>query len=44
MDIFLNTLNSLNNYDHCYETGEYDDQYCYDCPYKEECSGYTESE
>lgn len=30
------------DYDHCYETGEYDDQYCYECPHKEECGGYEE--
>lgn len=27
------------NYDRCYETGEYLDEFCEFCPHKEECSG-----
>lgn len=32
------------NYDHCWETGEYDDQDCNFCPYNEECSGSSDDE
>lgn len=31
-------------YEHCWNTGEYDDQYCYECPHHEECSGYDEED
>ena len=26
-------------YDFCYITGNYNDQHCEDCPYKDKCSG-----
>ena len=34
----------VDEYDECYYEGEYDDQDCYGCPYKEDCSGYTGDE
>lgn len=33
-------LSRYDDYDGCWFDGEYEDQNCYDCPYKEECSGY----
>ena len=32
------------DYDICYEYGEYTDQDCSNCPHKEECSGFDEDE
>lgn len=32
----------MEEYERCYQYGEYTDQYCGDCPYKEICSGYEE--
>lgn len=29
------------NYDYCYETGNYEDECCELCPHKSDCSGYT---
>ena len=34
--------NIQNQYDNCYETGNYEDQYCELCPHKSECSGYED--
>ena len=31
-------------YDACYFGGEYDDQYCEGCPYKDNCSGYDDED
>lgn len=31
-----------NAYDACWNTGEYEDQYCPLCPYNSECSGYED--
>lgn len=31
-------------YDECWETGEYTDQDCVCCPYKDECSGNDRGE
>lgn len=32
----------MNEYDVCWSTGLYTDQYCECCPYKDECSGYED--
>lgn len=32
-------VNTQDEYDKCYETGEYEDQYCQECPHRYECSG-----
>ena len=29
-------------YERCWQTGEYDDQYCADCPHNYECNGEEE--
>ena len=31
-------------YDKCYFTGEYEDQYCGNCPYKNDCSANNEDD
>lgn len=33
-----------NEYEYCWETGDYTDQDCQQCPHSEECSGSGESE
>ena len=33
-------IGNKNQYDICWETGQYSDQICELCPYKSECSGY----
>ena len=37
-------VGNMDEYDRCYYDGDYDDQYCYDCPHKHECSGYTDED
>lgn len=32
------------DYEHCYETGEYTDEFCELCPHKHECSSYEYSD
>lgn len=32
------------DYESCWQNGNYVDQYCPCCPYKDECSGYDEEE
>ena len=32
------------DYEKCYETGEYDGEYCEMCPHKFECSGYEDED
>ena len=29
-------------YERCWQTGEYDDQYCADCPHNSDCNGEDE--
>ena len=32
------------DYESCWQNGNYVDQYCPCCPYKDECSGYDEED
>lgn len=34
----------MDEYDECWETGEYEDMDCEFCPYREDCSGYEGDE
>lgn len=36
--------NDMDEYDYCYRTGNYTDQYCGICPHRYECSGYEEED
>ena len=46
LDDFLNNdwqnKGSDSEYDDCWFNGNFTDQYCPCCPYKDECSGYEE--
>ena len=44
MDEFYSSVNSSEEYEYCWEHGDYDDQYCPDCPHYSECSGGEEDE
>ena len=35
---------SNSEYDDCWLNGNYEDQYCPCCPYKDECSGYEDDD
>lgn len=37
-----NIFGDYNDYEECWNTGIYDDQYCYECPHRDECSGSDE--
>lgn len=34
----------MDEYEKCWCDGKYVDQYCPDCPYKDECSGYDDDD
>lgn len=34
----------MGEYEKCWYEGKYIDQYCPDCPYKDECSGYDDDD
>jgi hypothetical protein len=38
-DFVADGYTSGDQYDECYNTGEYTDQDCWLCPYKDSCSG-----
>lgn len=35
------TYGAYDEFDYCYMTGNYEDQYCELCPHRGECSGYN---
>ena len=38
-ELFIGGVNEPDEYEKCWENGDYDDQYCPECPYYEMCSG-----
>lgn len=40
----VGSVDSYERYEECWDTGIYDDQYCYECPHRHECSGSGEME
>lgn len=44
-ELFVNDFDcGSDNYDMCWESGNYVGQYCPCCPYRNECSGYEDDD